>query len=109
MSPGGPSAGYGLGKANLDRILSVLAGYPAITQVILFGSRAKGNYRPGSDIDICLDAPTLDLDSQLEIETHLDDLLLPWKIDLLLRHHIDNTALRNHIERVGIKLAEFVP
>lgn len=109
MTQGSPSAVYGLGKANLDRILSVLAGYPAIRQVILFGSRAKGNYRPGSDIDICLDAPTLDLGTQLDIETRLDDLLLPWKIDLLLRHNIDNAALRDHIERIGIKLSEFAP
>lgn len=73
-------------------------------QVILFGSCAKGAYRPGSDIDLCLDAPGLTLTQQLEIETRLDDLLLPWKIDLVLMHEIDNPALLDHIRRVGVPL-----
>ena len=85
-------------------ILAVLADYPAIEQVILFGSRAKGNYRNGSDIDLCVDAPVLGLQDQLNIESRLDDLLLPWKIDLVLRHQIDNSALLEHIDRVGIRI-----
>lgn len=51
---------------------------------MLYGSGAKGNYRPGSDIELAL-----------------DDLLLPWKIDLSLYSQIDNPALVEHMGRVG--------
>lgn len=95
---------YGLPAAAIDGILAVLADCPAIEQVILFGSRAKGNFRLGSDIDLCLVAPGLGLRRRLEIESRLDDLLLPWKIDLLLQAEIDNPALLEHIARVGIVL-----
>lgn len=92
---------YGLPENAVEKILSVLVDYPAIQKIIIFGSRAKGNYRKNSDIDICLQAPTLDFSQQLEIETRLDDLLLPWKVDLILKNHIENQALLEHIERVG--------
>ncbi len=61
MKPGQPSFGNGLGEDVTGRLLAIMAGYPEIRQVILFGSRAKGSYRPGSDIDLCLDAPSLTL------------------------------------------------
>jgi len=95
---------HGLPENVIHKILGILAGYSAIEQVILYGSRAKGNYRSGSDIDLCLQAPTLLFSQQLEIENRLDDLLLPWKIDLTLRHNIENPALQEHIGRVGVPL-----
>lgn len=99
-------ADHGLDQPTIRRIVDLLAEYPEIRRVILFGSRAKGNFRPGSDIDLCLDAPRLNLGRQLEIETRLDDLLLPWKIDLVQLQAIDNPALLEHIERVGVVLDE---
>lgn len=95
---------HGLPEHVIHKILGILADYPAIEQVILYGSRAKGNYRSGSDIDLCLQAPTLQFSQQLEIENRLDDLLLPWKIDLTLQHNIENPALQEHIERAGVPL-----
>lgn len=99
-------ANHGLDKLTVRRIVDLLAEYPEIRRVILFGSRAKGNFRPGSDIDLCLDAPGLNLSRQLDIETRLDDLLLPWKIDLVQLQAIDNPALLEHIERFGVVLDE---
>ena len=104
MTAAQPTQDHGLPAKALNSILAVLADYPAIEQVTLFGSRAKGNYRNGSDIDLCVDAPALGLQEQLNIESRLDDLLLPWKIDLVLRHQIDNGALLDHIDRVGIRI-----
>lgn len=95
---------FGLPQAVCERIVAVLRDYPEIDRVRVFGSRAKGNYRPASDIDLCLDAPTLSASRRLELENRLDDLLLPWKIDLLVREEIDNPALLEHIERVGVCL-----
>lgn len=99
-------ANHGLDQPTVRRIVDLLAEYPEIRRVILFGSRAKGNFRPGSDIDLCLDAPGLNLSRQLDIETRLDDLLLPWKIDLVHLQAIDNPALLEHIERVGVVLSD---
>lgn len=96
---------YGLPLSDLKRIVAVLAQEPAIQRVILFGSRAKGNFRDGSDIDLCLEAPTLDSGAVSRLASDLDDLLLPWKIDLILRHEIRHPALVDHIQRAGIPFA----
>jgi len=101
---GGCAAAFGLPSVACERIVAVLSDYPEIVQVSIFGSRAKGNYRPGSDIDLCLESPALTMSRRLELENRLDDLLLPWKIDLLVRHEIDNPALLEHIDRVGANL-----
>lgn len=96
---------YGLPESAIQKILGILSQYPEIEHVWLFGSRAKGNFRTGSDIDLCLEAPKLTLCKRLEIENRLDDLLLPWSIDLLPKHEIDNPALLEHIRRVGVVFA----
>lgn len=86
----------------MSRAAAVVACYPEILSVKVFGSRAKGNFRSGSDLDLCIDAPGLHFARRLALENQLDDLLLPWKIDIVLLDKIDNPALRDHIDRVGI-------
>ena len=71
-------------------------------KAILYGSRAMGNNRPASDIDLTLVAPGWTLTELFRLETELDDLLLPYTIDLSLLHRIDNAELRAHIDRVGV-------
>ncbi|MDN4165180.1 nucleotidyltransferase domain-containing protein [Cytophagales bacterium LB-30] len=75
--------------------------YPQIECAILYGSRAKGNYRPNSDIDLTLKGEHLDLSLLIKIENELDDLLLPYKMDLSIHHQIKNQELIEHIDRVG--------
>ena len=94
------SAIGGLSVQAVAAIRNVLAIHPAIERAILFGSRAKGNYKNGSDIDLAIFGPC----SGSELGTiawELDDLLLPWEIDLLQFDTIDNADLRDHILRVG--------
>ncbi len=93
---------HGLNEQDIKAIQTVLEQYPAIDEVILYGSRAKGNYRNGSDIDLTLLGPGLDLTTLLKIENQLDDLLLPYKTDLSIFHKIENPDLIDHINRVGI-------
>lgn len=93
---------YGLNEQDIKAIQTVFGQYPAINEVILYGSRAKGNYRKGSDIDLTLLGSGLDLTTLLKIENQLDDLLLPYKIDLSIFHKIENPDLIDHINRVGI-------
>jgi predicted nucleotidyltransferase len=91
---------YGLPERAVEKINSVFVFHDSIKKAILYGSRAKGTYKNGSDIDITLFG-TLSFQELLRIETELDDLLLPWMIDLSLYDQIDNQSLRDHIERVG--------
>ena len=93
---------FGLKRDVIDAMSKVFAAYPEVEQVILYGSRAKGNFKPGSDIDLCLVGGGLTLPSLLRIDTDLDDLLLPYKIDLAIRDHIDNQELLSHIQRAGV-------
>lgn len=92
---------HGLPAEAVDKLNGVFRAWPQIDAVILYGSRAKGNYRTGSDIDLCIRAKALTLPDLLEIEDQIDELLLPWKVDLSLVDHIDNPALLDHIQRVG--------
>ena len=97
----------GLPQDATDRILVLLAERPAIQRVVLYGSRALGRQRSGSDIDLCLEAPEMGLDELLVLGAQIDDLLLPWRIDLQLRHLIRHPGLLEHIDRVGITLHPF--
>jgi predicted nucleotidyltransferase len=93
---------FGLKENHINLIKSVFKKYVNIEKVVLYGSRAKGNYKNGSDIDLTLIGENLDLTSLLKIEDELDDLLLPYKIDLSVFHKIENPDLIDHINRVGI-------
>jgi predicted nucleotidyltransferase len=82
------------------RLLSVLSAAPNLQAVWLFGSRAMGRYQPGSDIDICLEGPRLSHADRLRLMVAVDDLLLPWKVDLVPRHELP-ADLEAHVQRVG--------
>lgn len=92
---------YGLPDAAVERLQGVFQGWPEVARVWLYGSRAKGNYRAGSDIDLSIESASLSLEQLLAIENQIDDLLLPWMVDLSLLRSIENPALLEHIRRVG--------
>lgn len=95
---------FGLHQNDLNEILGVLKTHPKVTRVRLFGSRALAKFKEGSDIDIAIDAPDLTHKEYLGICGKLDDLLLPYKIDLLHLDKNENTELYAHVARVGIEL-----
>lgn len=92
---------FGLKPGTIDRINGVFSNYPEVHEVLLYGSRAKGNYRSGSDIDLTMKGTGLDLGLMNRISLEIDDLLLPYSVDLSIFAHIDNKELLDHIERVG--------
>ena len=94
----------GLPQEVSARLLAVLSAEPAVQEVWLYGSRAMGRHRPGSDIDLTLVAPDLRHHDRLRLMGALDDLLLPWSIDLSLKHELPD-SLRDHVARVGRRLA----
>lgn len=94
----------GIAPEHFRKILDVFRRYPQVTQVILFGSRAKGNYREGSDIDLALKGKDLDSRLLTRIGIDYETLDLPWKLDAIVYDQIENPDLKDHIDRVGILL-----
>lgn len=92
---------FGLKEETIEKINSVLSSFPEVGQAIIYGSRAKGNYEPGSDIDLLLKGDKLDISLLNQISSHLDDLLLPYTFDLSTDRYIDNKELIDHVKRVG--------
>lgn len=91
---------FGLSEEDIALYQSVFARYPQIEKIILYGSRAKGTYRASSDIDLTI-IGDLDWSTFTRLESELDELLLPYHLDLSLYAQIDNPALIEHIQRVG--------
>ena len=92
----------GLSKDIFDKMNAVFRNYKEIESVLLYGSRAMGNFKPASDIDISLVGQGIDLTLQNEIEFALDDLMLPYKFDISIYKNITNQEFIEHIDRVGI-------
>jgi len=92
---------YGLKKETIEKVNRIFAQYDKVEEVILYGSRAKDNYKPGSDIDLTLKGKELNLKLLNKISLELDDLLLPYTFDLSIYHHIKQPDLIDHIMRVG--------
>ena len=95
---------HGLTEQTIEKISGVLALHPQVEKAILFGSRAKGNFKKGSDIDLTLTGAGLAYADLLKLTGELDDLLLPYTIDLSLFHQLKHQALVEHIQRVGIPI-----
>ena len=97
---------HGLSPATVAKICGVFARFPSVEKAVLYGSRAKGTFKPGSDIDFTLLGDRLTSAELGAIADELDDLLLPYQIDLSIFHQIDHVSLREHIERVGVVFYE---
>jgi uncharacterized protein len=93
---------YGLPDTAIQKIHAVLSRYPQVEKAVLYGSRAKGNYRNGSDIDLTLLGDQLNFSILTKIINNLDDVLFSYTIDLSLYSDIRDLDVIEHIRRVGI-------
>ncbi len=101
------TARFGLKETTIHKIRTVLSHYPQVEKAILYGSRAKGNYKNGSDIDLTLrGGADLTLNLLYKIMEELDDLLLPYTIDLSIFDDIHDPDVIEHIQRVGVTFYE---
>jgi predicted nucleotidyltransferase len=96
----------GLSDQDVNSIVSMIYAYPDVVEARVFGSRAMGNYKAGSDIDIALFLETKEQQHRMKIVNELHDrleeeLVLPYFFDLLDYDSIENEALKEHIDRVG--------
>ena len=97
---------FGLDDKTLEQIRAVFVKFPEIKKVVLYGSRAKGNYKPGSDIDPTIKNSTLGLTKLNAVRSALDDLSTPYTFDLSTYEQITSAELIEHIDRVGVVFYE---
>jgi len=93
---------YGLSDKTLGTLNSVFNKYPGVKQVVLYGSRVKGKYRKGSDIDMSI--KTSDNFSRrdlLNIVGDFDDSDIPYLVDVSIYENISNPDLRAQIDKEG--------
>lgn len=93
---------HGLNEENITEIKNILRHYPQIEKAILYGSRAKGTFKRGSDIDLTLKGHDLDLNTLALLSNEFDDTYLPYLFDISIYDHIRNDNLLDHIQRVGV-------
>jgi predicted nucleotidyltransferase len=95
---------YGLSESVIEKLLRVFSLISEIDEAILFGSRVKGTFKEGSDIDIALKGTELNMTLLRKIELDFDNFNLPYKIDLVIYSNIEEPLLTDHINRIGISI-----
>jgi predicted nucleotidyltransferase len=103
------SANHGLNDKTVAQIHETLAHYPEVEKALLYGSRAKGNFEPGSDVDLTLLGIGLTSKILGQIQDELEDGLLPYAFDLSILALINQVDLLDHIRRVGVVFYEKKP
>jgi predicted nucleotidyltransferase len=92
---------YGLEETVINDLKQVFSRFPAVEKVILYGSRAMGTYRHGSDIDIPLLGKNLSNQTIFDLQDEIEELYLPYSFDISILDRIDNKDLIDRIRRVG--------
>ena len=92
---------FGLSDKTMETVRAILATCPELEKALVYGSRAMGNYRTGSDIDITLIGAQLNMDMLFKLVRLFDESNLPYMVDLSIMANINNPNLIDHIKRVG--------
>ncbi|MCK5145753.1 nucleotidyltransferase domain-containing protein [bacterium] len=93
---------YGISAKSYNYMMSVMHAQQAVEKVVLFGSRAMGNARKGSDIDLALFGKKLTLNDARTVSILMNEKgPVPYCVDVLIYHEIKNKALRKHIDDEG--------
>jgi len=102
------NSSLGFKNGDLETIVQTISKFPEIKRAVIFGSRAKGSYRAGSDVDIAVWAINNDVTGQLSGILN-DEILLPYKFDVLNYDKIDNEELKEQIKQAGIEIYQKQP
>ena len=92
---------FGLTDITINKINSVFEKYSEIEEVIIYGSRAKGNFREGSDIDITLKGNDIPYGLLSKINQQIDDLNTPYLFDISIFETLESKQFIDHINRIG--------
>lgn len=97
------SLNFGISQSDMEYIVSTIKDFDEIEQAILFGSRAKGNFKTGSDIDIAIVGDQVTFTTVACLHSRLEDEgPLPYFIDIVDYQHTTHQELKDHIDRVGV-------
>lgn len=97
---------FGLSNEVIEDIRDVFKKHALISKVLIFGSRAKGNYSEGSDIDLAAIGNDLSFNELMDINVQIEDLGLLYKVDVVDYNKNKETPLGDHIDRVGLLFYE---
>lgn len=92
---------YGLNERETQIIFGILKKYSEIKDVLIFGSRAKGVFHKGSDVDLAIDGGNVAPKTLRQIKSDFEESSLPYRVDLLDFNTLSNVSLKEHIKRVG--------
>lgn len=92
---------FGLSAERINALCEALAQHANIQKAVIYGSRAKGNHRAGSDIDLTLYGDDIKPAQLHAVHLHLDDINFPYFVDLSVYTNITNENLKAHIQRAG--------
>ena len=97
---------FGLTDRDIKTLQDIFKKYPDVKNVFIFGSRAKGTYKQGSDIDLTIMNEGVKDTVISKIKSDFEDSSLPYTVDLVGYHTIKHPELKNHIDRVGVPFYE---
>ena len=92
---------FGLRDEDVSVIVNQIKNFAQIHKVVIYGSRANGKYKNGSDIDFTLFGNNLNYSTLIDFSLALDELFLPYQFDISIFNFISNQDLINHILNVG--------
>ena len=93
----------GLKERHRRAVIDIISANAKVERAVLFGSRATGNFRAASDVDVALFGDRLSMSDQANLTAAIEDLTIPQRVQLLLYETVDSIALRKHIENQGVE------
>ena len=95
---------FGLKQEQLKEIREILGKHPEIEKAVIFGSRAKGDHKKGSDIDIAVFGDNISIHTILSLMSDFEESSLPFFVDIVDFKGITDKKLRSEIEKNGIEI-----
>jgi len=93
---------FGIYDNSFSEIIKELHKYPPIEKAVIFGSRAMGNYKKGSDIDIAVFGENFTYEMLAKLYSELnEELPIPYFIDVLHFETTENEEIKKHILSEG--------
>lgn len=96
---------FGITPKSYQLLVEAFLKYPEVKEIVIFGSRAKGNYKPGSDIDLAIKGENCTIKTAWNINAYLNEVLpIPYYVDVIYYDGLESAQLKDHIDRVGKQL-----
>ncbi len=93
---------FGISEKSFLHIISAITRYPEVDEVVIFGSRATGSCRQGSDIDLAIKGENCNRHIAIALQSHLnEELPIPYEVDVVSYNDIKNLTLKDQIDKTG--------